>query len=198
MKFILLSSLFVCAMAELPRFRPARFRFQRQELAPTTTDSPTESTTEQMGPYPPSGWRPSGQAFTLPQDTTPTPMDTYGPPEASAPYPPSGWKPQGQAFTLPQEQTPPETSYGAPDTTYGVPENTYGAPSTDSTTTDNPAVEKLEEPVDVQKSVGTYYVLLPNGQLQRVEFVTENDIQNMKYTARLQLRERAPLYVFGP
>lgn len=197
MKFLVIICCVASAMAELPRFRPARFRFQRQELAPTTTDSPTEPTTE-SGPYPPSGWKPSGQAFTLPQEVTSTPADTYGPPEQSGPYPPSGWKPEGQAFTLPQDQTPPANSYGAPENTYGVPENTYGVPSTDATTTDNPAVEKLDGPVEVQKSVGSYYVLLPNGQLQRIEFVTENDIQNMKYTARLQLRDRAPLYVFGP
>lgn len=198
MKFLVLSCLVVCVAAELPRFRPARFRFQRQELAPTTTDSATEATTEPSGPYPPSGWKPAGQAFTLPQETTAAPMDTYGPPEASGPYPPSGWKPEGQAFTLPKKLTPPETSYGVPDNTYGVPDNTYGVPTTDATTTDNPEAEKLVGPVEVQKSVGTYYVLLPNGQLQRIEFVSEDDIQKMKYTARLQLRDRAPLYVFGP
>lgn len=199
MKFLVISFLVMGAMAELPRFRPARFRFQRQELAPTTTDSPVESTTDgASGPYPPSGWRPSGAQFTLPQETTAAPSNTYGPPTENGPYPPSGWKPDGQAFTLPQEMSPPETSYGAPESAYGVPDNSYGPPSTDATTTDNPEAEKLDGPVEVQKSVGTYYVLLPNGQLQRVEFVTENDIQNMKYTARLQLRERAPLYVFGP
>lgn len=197
MKLFVVICCVASVMAELPRFRPARFRSQRLELAPTTTESPTEATTE-SGPYPPSGWRPAGQAFTLPQETTMAPSDTYGLPELSGPYPPSGWKPAGQAFTLPQEQTPPATSYGVPDSTYGVPDNSYGPPSTDAPTTDSPAPEKLDGPIEVQKSVGAYYVLLPNGQLQRIEFVTENDIQNMKYTARLQLRDRAPLYVFGP
>ncbi|KAL0880440.1 hypothetical protein ABMA27_002863 [Loxostege sticticalis] len=189
MKSIVFLCVIVGVLAELPRFRPARFRFQRQELAPTTTDSPTEPTTE-SGPYPPSGWKPSGQPFTLPTETE-APADQYGPPAQTAPYPASGWKPEGQPFTLPNEQQPPATSYGVPD-------NSYGAPTTDAPTTDNPQAERLEGPVEVQKSVGTYYVLLPNGQLQKVEFMTENDIQNMKYTARLQLRNPAPLLVFRP
>ncbi|CAK1555092.1 unnamed protein product [Leptosia nina] len=215
MKCVIVLCLIGSALAELPRLRSARFRFQRQELAPTTTDSPTESTTDTTGPYPPSGWKPSGEPFTLPDQTDATPTDTYGPP---GPYPPSGWKPAGQAFTLPQEQTtstpddaydPPATSApyppsgwkpdrafilpqetSTPDNSYGPPENTYGPPEANT--------EKLDGPLDVQRSIGTYYVLLPNGQLQRVEFLTENEIQNMKYTARLELRDRAPLYVFGP
>ncbi|CAB3246701.1 unnamed protein product [Arctia plantaginis] len=202
MKFLVLSCVVIAVLAEPPRFRPARFRFQRIELAPTTTDSPTEATTTEIsGPYPASGWKPAGEPFTLPNEEK-QPADQYGPPDA--PYPPSGWKPQGQAFELPKEA--PANSYGAPDNTYGAPANTYGAPantygapdSTDAPSTDNPQAERLEGPVEVQKSIGTYFVLLPNGQLQKVEFVTENDIQNMKYTARLQLRNPAPLLVFRP
>ncbi|CAG4931010.1 unnamed protein product [Colias eurytheme] len=227
MKCIIVLCLAVSALAELPRYRPARFRSQRQELAPTTTDSPTESTTDVTGPYPPSGWKPSGAPFTLPDPTDPTPTDAdptgpYPPSgwkpagaaftlpdptdptptdaEPTGPYPPSGWKPAGQPFALPQETYgapdssygPPENTYGPPENTYGPPENTYGPPA--STT----EAEKLDGPIEVQRSIGTYFVLLPNGQLQRVEFLTENDIQNMKYTARLELRDRAPLYVFGP
>lgn len=191
MKLALISCLIVVAVAEPPRFRPARFRLQRQELAPTTTESPTEPTTD-SAPYPPSGWKPQGQAFSLPAKNAP--MDSYG---APAPYPPSGWKPQGQQFTLPKQQTPPATSYGVPDT-YGPPDNTYGVPNMDEPTaepTDNPQAEKLEGQVDIQKSTGTYYVLLENGELQRVEFMTENDMQNMAYTARLRVKERAPLFL---
>ncbi|XP_075975219.1 uncharacterized protein LOC142975940 [Anticarsia gemmatalis] len=184
MKFLVFSCVVIGVLAEPPRFRPARFRFQRQELAPSTTESPTEATTE-SGPYPPSGWKPAGEPFTLPNEDKPA--EEYGPPEG--PYPPSGWKPQGAAFELPKEP---------PATTYGVPDNTYGAPATDAPTTDNPQAERLEGPVEVQESIGTYYVLLPNGQLQKVEFVTENDVQNMKYTARLQFRNPAPLLVFRP
>ncbi|CAG9787594.1 unnamed protein product [Diatraea saccharalis] len=175
MKFLIVSCLIAAVSAELPRFKPARFRFQRQELAPTT-ESPAEPTTA-SGPYPASGWKPSGQPFTLPTETE-APTATYGPPD-SGPYPPSGWKP-AEPFTLPNEQTP---------------DNTYGAPTTVAPTTDNPQAERLEGPIEVQKAVGTYYVLLPNGQLQRVEFVTENDVQNMRYTARLQLKNPAPLFI---
>lgn len=188
MKFLFLSCVLIGVLAEPPRYRPARFRFQRIELAPTTTDSPTEPTTD-PAPYPASGWKPAGEPFTLPNEQV-APADSYGAPQQSGPYPPSGWKPDGQAFTLPN-QMPPATSYGVPD-------NTYGVPTTDASTTDNPQAEKLDGPVEVQKSMGEYYILLPNGQLQRVEFATENDIQNMKYTARLQVRNPAPLFVFRP
>ncbi|KAF9417566.1 hypothetical protein HW555_005396 [Spodoptera exigua] len=194
MKFLILSCVVIGALADLPRFRPARFRFQRQELAPTTTDSPTEPTTEESGPYPASGWKPAGEPFTLPtEEKAEKPADQYGAPAdqygaPDAPYPASGWKPQGQAFELPK-QSPPATSYGVPDNTYGAPD------STEAPTTDNPQAERLEGPVEVQKSIGTYYVLLPDGRLQKVEFVTENDVQNMKYTARIQLRRPAPLLV---
>ncbi|CAH2269053.1 uncharacterized protein LOC120629869 [Pararge aegeria] len=191
MKCLFICSLIVAVVAEPPRFR-ARYRSQRQELAPTTTEPTMESTTG-GGPYPPSGWKPSGAAFTLPTDTTPTPMDIYGPPEATGPYPASGWKPDGQAFTLPQEQTPPPTTYGVPEKTYGVPDNTYGPP-----TTENPQAETLVGPIEVQKSIGSYYLLTPNGQFYKVAFVTENDLQNMKKTARLRLSDRAPLFAFGP
>lgn len=194
MKFLILTCMVAAVCAELPRFRPARFRFQRQELAPT--EAPVESTTDFAG-YAPSGWKPAGEPFTLPKQEA-APTDTYGPPE-SGPYPASGWKPAGEPFTLPNEE--PASSYGTPDNTYGAPDNTYGAPTTDTPTTEateNPQAEKLEGPVEVQKSIGTYYVLLPNGQLQQVKFVTENDVQNMRYTARLQLQNRAPLFVFRP
>lgn len=208
MKFLIVASIVALTFAEPPRFRPARFRLQRQELAPSTTESQAESTTEipdapypaAGGPYPPSGWKPDGQAFTLPQKTA-EPVDSYGAPQQSGPYPPSGWKPAGEQLTLPSEQqVSPAASYGAPDNTYGPPDNTYGPPSTDSSNvepvTDNPQAEKLDGPVEIQKSAGTYFILLPNGELQRVEFMTENDVQNMAYTARLRLQERAPLFIF--
>ncbi|KAJ2951273.1 hypothetical protein O0L34_g5674 [Tuta absoluta] len=194
MKAVVLACVVVGVMsAELPRFRPARFRFQRIELAPTTTDSPTEATTEASGPYAPSGWKPAGQPFTLPNEQT-APDSMYGAPQQQqGPYPPSGWKPAGQPFSLPNE--PPATSYGVPDNTYGAPDAEV---TTMAPTTDNPQPEKLEGPVEVQKSMGEYYILLPDGRLQRIEFATENDVQNMKYTARLQLRNPAPVFVFGP
>ncbi|GBP50166.1 hypothetical protein EVAR_42847_1 [Eumeta japonica] len=222
MKFYVICCLFGVVLAEPPRFRSSRFRLQRQELAPTTTESPTESTTDAAeeapyppagGPYPPSGWKPA-QPFTLPQEQVPSdmygapqkeqpsdaygapqmaPSDAYGAPQQSGPYPPSGWKPQGQAFTLPKQQAPPATSYGVPDNTYGPPDNENVEPITD-----NPQAEKLDGPVEVQKSVGTYYILLPSGQLQKVMFATENDVQNMAYSARLRVVERAPLFFFRP
>lgn len=190
MKLVVFLSVIVGVLAEPPRFRPARFRSQRIELAPTTTESPAEPTTDNA-PYPAAGWKPAGEPFTLPNEKT-EPSGIYGAPQQTGPYPPAGWKPEGEPFTLPQQQVPPATSYGVPD-------NTYGAPTTDvaPTSTDNPQVQKLEAPVEVFKSTGEYYVLLPDGRLQRVEFATENDVQNMKYTTQLQLKNPAPFFVLG-
>ncbi|CAH2047736.1 unnamed protein product, partial [Iphiclides podalirius] len=180
----------------LPSLRPARFRSQRFEIVPTTTDSPTEATTQAEGPYPPAGWRPAGAPFKLPTEVK-APADTYGAPIMSAPYPASGWKPDGQPFLLPQKQSPPAASYGAPDNAYGSTDDSTTTDSSVAETTENLLVEKLTGPVEVQRSVGTYYILLPNGQLQKVQLLTENDVKNMRYSAKLQLRDRAPLYLLG-
>lgn len=190
MKFVVFLFVTVGVLAELPRFRPAKFRSQRIELAPSTTESPMEPTTDNA-PYLAAGWKPAGEPFTLPNEKT-EPSGMYGAPQQSGPYAPAGWKPEGQPFTLPQQQVPPATSYGFPD-------NAYGAPTTDDapTTTNSPQAQKLEAPVEVFKSTGEYYVLLPDGRLQRVEFATENDVQNMKYTTQLQLKNPAPLFVVG-
>ncbi|KAM3956440.1 uncharacterized protein ACR2FA_009603 [Aphomia sociella] len=45
---------------------------------------------------------------------------------------------------------------------------------------------------------GAYYVLLPDFQLQRVQYNTQNDLSKMAYTAHLQYKDedRAPLFVY--
>lgn len=104
--------------AEPPRYRPQRqFFFARQQ---------EEATTVSNAPYAPSGWRPSGPAFNLPQRQ-------YGAPSA----------PQQQygAPSAPQQQ------YGAPQQQYGapaVPQQQYGPPQ-EATTTEAPSSTEAED-----------------------------------------------------
>lgn len=104
--------------AEPPRYRPQRqFFFARQQ---------EEATTVSSAPYAPSGWRPSGPAFNLPQRQ-------YGAPSA----------PQQQygAPSAPQQQ------YGAPQQQYGapaVPQQQYGPPQ-EATTTEAPSSTEAED-----------------------------------------------------
>lgn len=65
-------------MAEPPQFRRQRQFFARQQEE--TTPAPADA------PYPPSGWKPAGPAFDLPQRQVdnaygaPEPPSAYGPP----------------------------------------------------------------------------------------------------------------------
>lgn len=162
-----------------PRLPPARFSSQRFELVPTTEPSAEPTTDSVGGPYPPSGWKPAGASFALPQEQA----------AARAPYPPSGWKPEGTPFRLPGE---PNAGYGTPDDLYGVPDDTSGVPTTNAPATETPEnlrAEKIEGPVEVLRSVGTYYVLLPQTKAATA--------RGAGGPARLQLGRRAPLTSFG-
>lgn len=183
------------AVAELPSYRQSQqnFRFQRQELERESTTPSNED-----APYPAAGFRPA-PAFNLPNEVAP-PATSYGVPDNS--------------------YAVPDNSYGAPSRTYAAPQQEYGSPNSPSTDYGVPATEnadgsgdeslqveglkkdKLEEApkkdAEVLSNQGAYYVLLPDSQLQRVQFQTENDLRNMAYTARLQYKneDRAPLYVY--
>ncbi|GBP50172.1 hypothetical protein EVAR_42853_1 [Eumeta japonica] len=184
--FCLLLVAFATTTAEPPRFRSPRFQFQRQELAP-------------------SG---EGEA----EETTPR--------QEEAPYVAAGFRP-AKEFKLPvrQELAPPTTTYGAPADSYGAPLHTftatqveYGLPERRDRENVNEAsrgesrgrlqereeLEGSEKDAEVVSSQGAYYVLLPNAQVQRVQFQTQNDLRNMAYTARLQYRaeDRAPVYIY--
>ncbi|KOB67101.1 Ecdysteroid regulated protein, partial [Operophtera brumata] len=174
-------------VAEPPSYRQARqnFRFQRQELDRESTTPSTED-----APYPAAGFRPA-TAFNLPNEVAP-PATSYGVPDNSYGAPP-------QTYAAPQQE------YGAPDS----PSTEYGAPATEnaegsgdeSLQVEGLKKDKLEEApkndAEVLSNQGAYYVLLPDSQLQRVQFRTENDLRNMAYTARLQYKneDRAPFYV---
>ncbi|XP_041980337.1 uncharacterized protein LOC121733987 [Aricia agestis] len=100
--------------------------------------------------------------------------------------------------------------------TFGIPADSYEVPSYIYTGTFNPEAQQknnddtpegnkkdrkddIANNIEIEKVEGAYYVLLPSSQLQRVQFMTENDRQNMAYTARLSYRsESAPIFVYMP
>ncbi|XP_049832453.1 uncharacterized protein LOC126273083 [Schistocerca gregaria] len=115
------------------------------------------------------------------------PSNQYGAPSgassapaasASGPYPPSGWRPAGRQFVLPSRQSaavyPPPQQYGPPPTTTEAAEATTTEQPT--TTASVPAVVPAgsrsaaqREPLE-SNDAGVYYVLLPDGRLQRVSY----------------------------
>ncbi|XP_071443035.1 uncharacterized protein [Hetaerina americana] len=116
-------------------------------------------------------------------------------PPAEAPYPPSGWRP-AKPFYLPGEYGGPEAEGGAPETEAPEEATTAEAPAEETTTavadeeeaTTTAAPEQVEEsgaesrdndaeyedgepeaaPANIP--AGVYYVLLPDGRLQRVNY----------------------------
>ncbi|XP_008547723.1 protein piccolo [Microplitis demolitor] len=137
----------------------------------------------------------------------------------------------GAPIKAPQNQygspSVPERHYGgpvAPQNQYGTPstpENQYGTPqypSESSTATDYdettfPTTESQAEPVDSineldeqgnvdEQKQGEYYIALPDGRLQRVQYVSRQDIEAMKYFAKIRAENveplRGPVYAYQP
>lgn len=84
---------------------------------------------EPPAPYAPSGWKPIGQPFLLPNEQKPAQIQQgYGPPTQN--YGPPK-----------QEYGPPKTEYGPPKTEYGPPKTEYGPPTK----------QELPKPVQAQQ-----------------------------------------------
>lgn len=194
--FVSVLLLAAVVVAEPPRYR---LRLQRQELE-NGADSVAVVGQNGDAPYPAAGFRPAIE-FNLParQEASP-PSTSYGVPDDSYGAPLKTY-------------TAPQTQYGAPDTQYGVPDKSNGEDNEEVEANGEQQADKEQEEngddekanlEDAQKDTevvsaqGVYYVLLPNSQLQRVQFQTQNDARNMAYTARLQYRDedRAPVYVY--
>ncbi|XP_034181618.2 uncharacterized protein LOC117605006 [Osmia lignaria lignaria] len=230
--------LVVAVSAEPPRYRQQQrqYYFARQQ---------EEATTAASAPYPPSGWRPAGPAFNLPQRE---PQKQYGAPSApqqnygapSAPQQnygaPSAPQQQYGAPNAPQQgygaPAAPQQQYGAPSepqSQYGppaVPQQQYGPPEATTTevstnteaedvTTVSSVTESESEPVnsvneledeevDEQQpqQTGEYYVALPDGRLQRVRYVSRQNVEAMKYFAKIRAENveplRGPIYSYAP
>ncbi|XP_006613346.1 uncharacterized protein LOC102678391 isoform X2 [Apis dorsata] len=229
--FIAFALLVAAVAAEPPRYRPQRqFFFARQQEEPTTTVS--------NAPYAPSGWRPSGPAFNLPQrqyGASNAPQQQYGAPNAPQQQYGAPNAPQQQygAPNAPQQQygapNAPQQQYGAPNQQYGapaVPQEQYGPPQ-EATTTEAPnsteaedattvaSVESESEPVNSVNELedeevdeqqpqqsGEYYLALPDGRLQRVRYVSRQNVEAMKYFAKIRAENveplRGPIYAYAP
>ncbi|KAK1138074.1 hypothetical protein K0M31_002561 [Melipona bicolor] len=228
MVYVAFALLMATVMAEPPRYHPQQrqFYFARQQ---------EETTIPANAPYPPSGSRPAGPAFNLPQRT---PQRQYGAPST----PPQKY---GVPATAPQQQyrapAAPQQQYGvpqqqqgassAPAQTYGpppVPQQQYGPPQV-TTTAEVPSTTEAEEDVTTVASVtdsesepvnsvnelddevvdeqqpqqsGEYYVALPDGRLQRVRYVSRQNIEAMRYFAKIRAENveplRGPIYAYAP
>ncbi|XP_044583391.1 uncharacterized protein LOC123264259 isoform X2 [Cotesia glomerata] len=152
------------------------------------------------------------------------PQDQYGAPEAPQNQYGTPAAPQNHYGTpaVPENQygtpTPaPQDHYGAP----GLPQNQYGTPqypSESSTVPDYdettfPTTESQAEPVESVNELddtgnvdelkqGEYFIALPDGRLQRVQYVSRQDLEAMKYFAKIQAENveplRGPIYAYQP
>ena len=151
--YVAFALLMATVMAEPPRYRPQQqqqrqFYFARQQ---------EETTTAANAPYAPSGWRPAGPAFNLPQRA---PQRQYGAPSAPQQQYGAPAAPQQQygAPAAPQQQygapSAPQQQYGAPSAPqqqYGppaVPQQQYGPPQ-ETTTAEAPTTTEAEDATTV-------------------------------------------------
>nr|XP_050849848.1 protein piccolo-like [Vespula vulgaris] len=197
-------------------------------------------------PYAPSGWKPAGPAFNLPQRQVQNPQQQYGAPttpqqQYGAPNEPQ--RKYGAPATPQQKYGPPATpeqqygapakpqqQYGAPNEPqrqYGTPQQEYGPPQ-EVTTLDTPNSTELDDATTVSsisdsesepvnsvneleeddldqnqpQQTGEYYVALPDGRLQRVRYVSRQDVEAMKYFAKIRAENveplRGPIYAYAP
>lgn len=124
-------------------------------------------TQQENAPYQPSGWRPSGREFRLPEKQvgpriSAAPKQKYGPPEE-----------------------PTTTEY---PTTTDFPN---AKRSDEAVNGRSKIAENLQE--SDQGNVGVYYIYHPSGLLQRVEYNTKNDEENKEYVAQLKYKDVEPI-----
>lgn len=160
------------------------------------------------------------------------PQQQYAAPQQQQQYgaPDAAQQPQ-QQYEAPSAQQLPRQQYGAPATPqqqYGAPtsQEAYGVPE-ESTTTErssdeeevstvqgissleseatNAANELDEEEQDEKQQPqqsGEYYVALPDGRLQRVQYVSRQDVEAMRYFAKIRAENveplRGPIYAYAP
>ncbi|KAH0554706.1 pro-resilin-like isoform X1 [Cotesia glomerata] len=152
--------------------------------------------------------------YGAPQNQYGAPQNQYGTPAAPQNHYGTPAVPENQYGT----PTPaPQDHYGAP----GLPQNQYGTPqypSESSTVPDYdettfPTTESQAEPVESVNELddtgnvdelkqGEYFIALPDGRLQRVQYVSRQDLEAMKYFAKIQAENveplRGPIYAYQP
>ncbi|KAK2582849.1 hypothetical protein KPH14_008934 [Odynerus spinipes] len=114
----------------------------------------------------------------------------------------------------------PQQQYGTPQQQYGVPQEattteTPNSTEVDDITTVSSVTESESEPVNSVNELeeddldqqqpqqsGEYYVALPDGRLQRVRYVSRQDVEAMKYFAKIRAENveplRGPIYAYAP
>ncbi|XP_012267831.2 RNA polymerase II degradation factor 1-like [Athalia rosae] len=132
------------------------------------------------------------------------------------------FQPEVNRFGVPQprgqfQPRQPEQEYGVPVTTTTEEPSTTTTEIEDSTTTLAPqtadsevepvnSVNELDDEEDIdnqqQREMGEYYIALPDGRLQRIRYVSHQDIEAMKYFARIRAENveplRGPIYSYSP
>ncbi|XP_011063164.1 PREDICTED: involucrin-like [Acromyrmex echinatior] len=157
------------------------------------------------------------------------PQQQYGAPNAPQQQygAPSAPQQQYAASSAPQQQygapNTPRQQYGAPLS----PQQEHGKPE-ESTTTETPNTTEEEEVSTVQgitesesepvnsvnelededvdekqpQQSGEYYVALPDGRLQRVRYISRQNVEAMKYFAKIRAENveplRGPIYAYAP
>lgn len=224
---IFLGFVFAVAAAEPPRYRSARFRPEKESESVPASRRSDDAPYPSAGFRPPTEFVlparqevvPPATSYGVPADSYGTPfltylvprnLDTeYGPPTRKAEGSEGGEgekegeekegeskdgeeKEGGEGKGEAEDLKGGENEEGGENREKGVGENEEGKDGGEKGGEENKRPEVI--------TTGAYYILLPDSQLQRVQFRTENDFANMAYTARLQYRneDRAPIYVYTP
>lgn len=131
-------------------------------------------------------------------------------PEAQPPVPHTEYGPPPAPSTT---QSAPSPSYGPPSPSYGPPPEAPSQTTTETieTTTDLPTTtESLSESVAggnktsklQQQPTGSYYIYHPNGVLQKVSYISNNDERKMSFDVKLKYENvnpiRGPVYTYDP
>ncbi|XP_072755907.1 uncharacterized protein [Anoplolepis gracilipes] len=221
--FINIVLLAAVVFAEPPRYRQQQqyyFARQQEEAAPYPA-----SGWKPAGPSFNLPQRQPQEQYGAPD----APQQQYGTPDASRRQyeAPSAPRRQYGSPDVPQKQyagpSAPQQQYGTPT----EPQREYGIPE-ESTTTEAPnttveeevstvqgitesesepvnAVNELEdEDVDEKQpqQVGEYYLALPDGRLQRVRYISRQNVEAMKYFAKIRAENveplRGPIYAYAP
>ncbi|CAH0553884.1 unnamed protein product [Brassicogethes aeneus] len=133
-----------------------------------------------QAPYRESGWTPSGEVFTLPQQTDQPPVQ-YGPPK--------------EEYGPPQE---PQQEYGPPATE--SVSSTTTTENINEVETVTPLINERNGRLTSNNEQGTYYIYHPSGVLQRVVYNTKDNTGKMEFSAKLKYEVvepiRGPIYTY--
>ncbi|ERL95325.1 hypothetical protein D910_12591, partial [Dendroctonus ponderosae] len=162
---------------------------------------------ENLEGYLPSGWKPSGPAFKIPespQTGTEVQVDlTYSIPKETLAAPPNQppvtyGPPQEEVTTAVPSPTEELTTTVLPTTTEIIFEDFS------NDTLNNDEGKQKENLLEETKDAGArvYYIYHPTGLLQKVSYRTKDDQANMAYSAELKYENvepiRSPVYTYDP